>query len=1820
MIDTKPRKNLTISPTDIAPSYVDSTFNEGSINLTDLIGNSELGGATTSFDIPAFHPGALGARTGPGEGGFAYAHTPEATIFIQKKEWVEQEWNYITSSDDERKGKNKETLTRVALANLISRKLDLLNDHELFTKFSELNAASSSAQREQLETIASDLSGKVMADILTLAGTPVTKYYTETISITEPGKDIPATPDAYKSDTYKINIANKITVNTMQEGAAGRLRIRQKPSTSEPVIIGIKKGATEVVTTGGVISAKEGNTVTQNVESIPVPLPPEFAGKYPIAEWWELDMASLKDDDLIPNSEALEGSKEITKELAKKNYKVGYVLRALAPPSSIGQLEEHKDSVTSPGTPASKLEDRKLGTLRNIFNGVIELANVTSIRTNNSIKGVPGSASITLENPNNILYISEDDIEIALGTRNVEDEQFDGQSPTNGKAIEIIDPITNKKSELLYYNGKYYTAKAFNLVSRVDLSPLGNFTTSTEMKSLKEEIEEIGKHIKNLQTYKASGLVNPEIMRAISVFYPESTTSIKTLSLPSVDIDINIGTLLPPLNKLTPSYDTASLSNGPKVVEKIATFNTRSLALRKTIEALTRPTELNTIPGFEKPDTAEEKHIRYQLRKYFQNRTIFEVYDRIFIWMSSPSKTTSRLQDGTIVNESSNRDASEQLLLRRIQEIISLIKQLNSTIIKIGHQQRKNIAPQFDDSDLIEINEELFNAQSSAAYTKISSEIEEAFNSAPTFVDQVFNAFKNTDNHFNTIKSDPSDSLDPTIKTLIRTIDFRIIDLKTFADSVEKAKTAAKLKNKSQMEGTQGLDPRKLLEKNSLAGLNEEQIQVFQGVITKISRNYSQQGKYTVDITCEDNLNFLERSRFIDRPGLTSTTADVRAFLEDPIHRPKDPTVGILDKIENIDDIVGRWKTGILTLTAQVPTESSQTINEKSNSQDNKSNPSGLNRLQLNRLVRGESKGFAELFNDQDPASIVSQLVTGIPFEPALFLQNAISTGNMNIPPKDKEGKPKDGEFVSISPAESTRQQLLGQKRKFGDFEPFLGRTGSILTKEDRDNLDLSTSLKLGSAIIDFIKVYVKRRQDLFPTVDKLILEQEKQPNTIYKTRNKDNINKLIKPSPTAPTKVKQIEIDPSAYGNDARLTFLIYAAISGKNSGDINSLITNLSSNSAIEKPKFDAIAEGSFVSKVDGSVVQQFITKKGSLGLISDNNFNDPALFNNISRAAIAKVESGATISILFDSNGAPNNRMLSPPPELSPDERKNIAALRGVVLSDKGEFVEGNPLQATKASIVFKHKPNYLVVDEDYVRNSALRDHVLFLATENSDHTATQYKKVLERCTHAAKIIDWEFFTDSQGHIRFKPPTYNRTLLRHMIDLSKVDGTHSKSFAKLFDKENLTKITKILVFKKYEGLLQETKIKALNKIKELIHSASVLRVEQAALGATALFGISTPPNVLAYILSEPMISKHRFREIKALLNTPPSSVVTIVTAVKELKLIDKTSIEAMEMIAEEAQETAFEYFSDNLKAAFNNTIYDLVSSTTATYTAALNKSVGGTADILHPIDSATSALSSLSSLVSAADPKAVAEAYVIAIEAAIDLVILCSDTSEALKTELADQGGFSNEIQNLTDEKYIHIIPSAIIIDESYVESTPSFTRLDVYSSLPALPEGKHGGQASDQDQWAGSVDYDLWRIYGYIQSDGHPTPFLSNSNQAVIYAHQLMSRQYSEILQGSITVMGDSKYQVGDTVFIEDENLYYYIIEVGHNFNYGSDYKTTLTLRYGRRPGHYIPYPFDILGARLISDFSGMYSTGEEGDFTEILDARLKQEKDLNDKKK
>ncbi len=179
--------------------------------------------------------------------------------------------------------------------------------------------------------------------------------------------------------------------------------------------------------------------------------------------------------------------------------------------------------------------------------------------------------------------------------------------------------------------------------------------------------------------------------------------------------------------------------------------------------------------------------------------------------------------------------------------------------------------------------------------------------------------------------------------------------------------------------------------------------------------------------------------------------------------------------------------------------------------------------------------------------------------------------------------------------------------------------------------------------------------------------------------------------------------------------------------------------------------------------------------------------------------------------------------------------------------------------------------------------------------------------------------------------------------------------------------------------------------------------------------------------------------------------------------------------------------------------------------------------------------------------------------------------------------------------------YIIKNSQIRNFSFSESTPQYTSVQVSGVLNnydsgALPSGLDSFPSSGNGMvTARAIDYDLWRNYGLMSVRPINVPFFRNPDtQCAPYAVSLLSRSRSNILQGTVTLSGNEYYQPGDVVFIEDRNLLFYVETVNHDFRNGEDFTTRLELTYGHTPGQYIPTALDIVGKLL-------YKNGEFGNY-------------------
>lgn len=173
---------------------------------------------------------------------------------------------------------------------------------------------------------------------------------------------------------------------------------------------------------------------------------------------------------------------------------------------------------------------------------------------------------------------------------------------------------------------------------------------------------------------------------------------------------------------------------------------------------------------------------------------------------------------------------------------------------------------------------------------------------------------------------------------------------------------------------------------------------------------------------------------------------------------------------------------------------------------------------------------------------------------------------------------------------------------------------------------------------------------------------------------------------------------------------------------------------------------------------------------------------------------------------------------------------------------------------------------------------------------------------------------------------------------------------------------------------------------------------------------------------------------------------------------------------------------------------------------------------------------------------------------------------------------------------------IIKNSMIKTISDNETAPEYTMIEVKGMLD--PTIDHSNLTSSLNTnaslgggliTAAAVDYDMWRMYGFKGSHSIPAIFLSDpEGQCAPYAASILSRARKEVLRADLTLSGNEYMQPGEVVYVEDRGLLYYVESVSHEFTYGQSFNTSIKLTYGHSPGEYIPTAFDVIGKMLYSN--------------------------------
>lgn len=524
------------------------------------------------------------------------------------------------------------------------------------------------------------------------------------------------------------------------------------------------------------------------------------------------------------------------------------------------------------------------------------------------------------------------------------------------------------------------------------------------------------------------------------------------------------------------------------------------------------------------------------------------------------------------------------------------------------------------------------------------------------------------------------------------------------------------------------------------------------------------------------------------------------------------------------------------------------------------------------------------------------------------------------------------------------------------------------------------------------------------------------------------------------------------------------------------------------------------------------------------------------------------------------------------------------------------------------------DYYDVDYDIAAfNTALAKGVEMYSTEYSD-VATQI-------THVADLLNLEVFCDSQGHIRIRPPQYNRmpsSVFNRMIYLKHALG--------------------VQIFPEFLNNLFVDQLSTLRNRIEIIEDQ--IRLDCAILGAYPTLDIQGDKAAIAFIQkslvnggsggvfgfisdSSDTISDTN-NLIKAANQDTASSATSLAlnnfSAIKAAGTSNQvlfSSAEKYYILQQALQAQNQSQTGNNTNSAPSTSIFQqsvvqqlitriqtksghYISSkdylTTAGANQAIEVDTGQAIDVFKVTNELTTYMQ---------EWQAAVKLFYHTIKNAKEFKSLDDDatTSNALLNPGMFSGSYIPEVfeHMLEDESYDDYGPGSgtrYVIRRSQIRSirigerAPNYTTVEVHGTLPFFSENEGGGGPPGLNTFPGggnalctaiAIDYDMWRNYGFKQAYTVNVPFLTDpSSQLGPYAAMILSRDRHSVLSGTITISGNEYMQPGEVIFLEDRNLLFYVSSVSHSIDLGTGFTTTLELTYGHGIGEYIPTVMDSIG--------------------------------------
>ena len=526
------------------------------------------------------------------------------------------------------------------------------------------------------------------------------------------------------------------------------------------------------------------------------------------------------------------------------------------------------------------------------------------------------------------------------------------------------------------------------------------------------------------------------------------------------------------------------------------------------------------------------------------------------------------------------------------------------------------------------------------------------------------------------------------------------------------------------------------------------------------------------------------------------------------------------------------------------------------------------------------------------------------------------------------------------------------------------------------------------------------------------------------------------------------------------------------------------------------------------------------------------------------------------------------------------------------------------------------NFFIVDDTYDKDYDIQAFEKeFIGANTISVFRSDYIILSEQLKRIASLLDLELFADTQGHIRVRPPLYNRmpsSVFYRMIRLKQE-----------FD------------IQLYPQFLEDLYV---NQIENILERLEVLEDEIRMYGLA--LGLSTDAAIASFLSTQlPDVRANRpstpFQFISdentgatsrvvlpdlSLQNDPDTAAANFSNALNAINSVSTqatiNNILSVSTRADFLKSNNFPIKGSTLNAILdNNTTISRQDQITARLFQKTNQNFDlaqlfpnskkllgkgvSEVDLLRILQNITDRIAERQKILK------VAAGAIKNAKEGLSLIQNKDDIANKLiNPNLLNSPKIPQALERMIEDESFddygpgsgqrYVIKDQHIKSMTLSENLPPYTAVEVQGKfgdllvkdqeLPSDLNGFiHGGNSLTT---AAAVDYDMWRMYGITLPQAVSAPFLSDpSTQGAPFAVALLNKARKHIFSGSITIFGNEFMQPGDVVYLESHDMLYYVESVNHTIAYGRTFSTRLNVAYGHMPGEYIPTYLDVIGKTL-----------------------------------